>query len=566
MPEDLKQNMPQPVKFEFKLNPEAKAKLIFLAVCFGLVFLIYGRSILGDFVFDDRAIVDHQALLTNLNSSDKILALPFWTEEAGLYRPVTLFSYALNILLFGFEPAGFHFINLILYALSGFLIYLLVEKLFRKKLLAYLSGIIFLLLPIHAEAVAYITGRGEILALLFSLLAFLEIIKNKPPAVGLKKYKNYWLAGLWLFLALGSKETAIAALPLAALIIYFRETTRGKNFLRPEVFFKNLPAAAWLLSGTAAYLALRLAVLGRLHFLGVETSLVENPLKFAAFWPRIFTSLKVLWLYTSKSFWPLNLCSDYSYNQIPIINNFFNWETLLGLTILLFSAAAVFLFLKRAPLLALGSAWFLFGYLPISNLFFPTGTIMGERLMYFPSVGLSFFLAYVLDAVFKLEPRKVFNYLAWGLLAGLAIGYSVIGFLRAGDWQTEERLFVSAAECAPSSVLSRSNLGAAYYLEGNLVQAKKELLAAQEIYGGYPKGINNLGLIYWKEGDNIKARELFLRALDNRFPYYGAYENLALVSLAEGKIDEARGWLGKLYGNDKMTIEEIINNYLMAAE
>ena len=120
MPEDLKQNTPQPVKFDFKLKPETKSRLIFLAICFGLVVLIYGRSLLGDFVFDDRAIVDHQALLSNINSSDKVLILPFWTKEAGLYRPVTLFSYAINILWFGFEPAGFHLINLSLYALTGF--------------------------------------------------------------------------------------------------------------------------------------------------------------------------------------------------------------------------------------------------------------------------------------------------------------------------------------------------------------------------------------------------------------------------------------------------------------
>ena len=38
---------------EITLKPETKEKLIFLAICFGLVFLLYGISLFGDFVFDD---------------------------------------------------------------------------------------------------------------------------------------------------------------------------------------------------------------------------------------------------------------------------------------------------------------------------------------------------------------------------------------------------------------------------------------------------------------------------------------------------------------------------------
>ena len=105
-------------------------------------------------------------------------------------------------------------------------------------------------------------------------------------------------------------------------------------------------------------------------------------------------------------------------------------------------------------------------------------------------------------------------------------------------------------------------MGAAYYLEGDLPNAKRELLAAQQIYDGYPKGINNLGLVYWKEGDNAKAREYFLKALDFRFPYYGAYENLALVALGEGKINEAREWLLKFYSGNQEATETYIQAFL----
>jgi len=543
------------------MSAELKQKLMFLGICLAAVSLLYGRTLAGDFVFDDRGIVEHQALLSNLNQLDKMLTLPYWTEEAGLYRPITLASYTFNYLLFGSGPAGFHFVNLLLHALTGFLIYLLVDKLFKRRLLAYLTALIFLLLPIHSEAVANIIGRAEILALLFSLLAFLSLLKEPQPNQGGLNLKNYWPAGVWLFLAIGSKETAIAALPIAAVMIYAKE----KIFWSRENFYKYLPAAAWSAAGLAAYFGLRFLVLGGEYFLKSVTSMVENPLQFVSAGPRIITALNILTLYLKKSFWPLGLCSDYSYNQLPVLHNFFNAGTLIGLAVLSLAVVGVFL-VRRAPIISLAAAIFLFGFLPTANLFFPTGTIMGERLAYFPSLGFSLLLAYGLNEIFKFRGKIMAKYLAVGLFAALAVFYGAVSFLRAGDWLTEKRLFASAAGCAPLSVLSRSNLGASYYLAGDLVNAKKELLAAREIYDGYPKGINNLGLVYWKEGDLKTARQLFLKALSFKFPYYGAYENLALVSLAEGKIKEARLWLMLLYSGDKATADNYIENYLTAEQ
>jgi tetratricopeptide (TPR) repeat protein len=316
-------------------------------------------------------------------------------------------------------------------------------------------------------------------------------------------------------------------------------------------------------------------VLGRKHFLAVATSVVENPVKFVAAKERIITAFGVLAMYLKKSFWPVELCSDYSYNQIPVLHSF-NSEALAGLVVFLFFIFAIFFFWKRQPILALGSAWFIFSFLPTANLVFSTGTIAGERLMYYPSVGLCIFLAAGLLFFKKIHPLargisriphaiKIFHVLFWVILAGLVVFYAIIGFRRDGDWLTEKALFSSAAKCAPNSVLSRSNLGAVYYLEGNLDESKKELLTAQSIYDGYPKGINNLGLIYWKEGDLKKAREYFLKALDSDFPFYGAYENLALLCLEEKKYDEAKKWLAEFYSGDEKTADLYIQNYLKAS-
>jgi len=529
-----------------------KEKIIFLVVCLVVVFSLYGRTLWGDFVFDDRGIVEHQNVLS-FGKLPLVVTMPYFTEEAGLYRPTVLLSYALNFSIFGERPWGFHLINLLLYALCGWVLWLLVQKLFANNLLAYVSALLFLVLPIQSEAVANIVGRAEILALLFSLLALYEVAREKSDA---------FLIGVYFLLAMGSKETAIAAIPLAILIVWLKEKKLFNLAVWRQYF---LPFLALITSG-AVYFLLRFLVLGREYFMHVETSIVENQLKFVPYLERLATSLKIFFvIYLKKIAWPFELCSDYSFSQIETVRNFFSWPVLAGLAAVIFLLVGSLLFLKRWPAIAFGCAFLFFGFLPVSNWLLSIGTIAGERLAFFPSVGFCLILAQLLVWLTRIKTKKrrwIFESIFLIIFLALTGFYGWRSFVRGGDWLTEKKLFTSAVQCAPRSVLSRSNFGAAYYLEGDLANAKKELLAAQEIYGGYPKGINNLGLVYWKEGDNAKARELFLKALDFRFPFYGAYENLALVALGEGKTDEAREWLLKFYSGNKEVAEAYIRAVL----
>lgn len=513
----------------------------FLVLFFVLTFLIYGQTLDGDFVFDDRYVLNSSDTFT-LGNFNNIINSPYWSQESGLYRPITLLTYAVNYSLFGKNPWSFHLVNLIFYAWSSYLILLLIKRLTQKESLAFLSGLIFLVLPIHSEAVANVIGRAEILALFFSLFFLLEIIKEKPKAL---------LAGLCLFLALGSKEIAAAAIPIG-LILFLQKNTGLKN----KDWFKILGVGL-------IYFGARLQVLGWNYFSSLETSIVENPLKFAPAMPRIATAFKILAMYFKKTFWPANLCSDYSYNQITVLKNFWDFSALIGLAIFLILAVAIIFFWKRSPLVAWSVAIFIFGFLIIGNLFFPIGTIAGERLMYYPSLGIAIIFAYLATLLLKIINTQLPRVVIMAVILILIGFYAWQSHKRSLDWLTEKSLFTSAVKCAPQSVLSRSNLGAMYYQSGDLVNAEKELLAAEKIYNGYPKGLNNLGLVYWKKGERDKARAYFLKALDFKFPYPGAYENLALMALESKNINEARKWLILFYDGDTLAAEDYIKKRIL---
>jgi hypothetical protein len=350
-------------------------------------------------------------------------------------------------------------------------------------------------------------------------------------------------------LAIGSKETAIAVLPITIPVYFLMVPLR-----KIDIFYKILA----VISAIVLYFSLRLFVLGPAHFLGVETSIIENPLMFTDIWHRVATAFSILFMYVSKTFVPFNLCSDYSFNQIPVVN-FFNFQTILGLLIFLFLSFNIFYFFRKQPVISLASAFFVFSYLPISNLFFPIGTIAGERLMFFPSLGLSIITAFLLLKICDyLKTKNIWSKrIILIIFITIIIVYIFIGINRSVNWLSETRLFVNAKQCAPHSILSLSNMGTVYYFEGRMAEAKQEFLASTQINDTYSKGLNNLGLVYWKEGNIKKAKEFYYKSMQTKFPYPGAYENMALLYLSQNDIVNARRWLRITLPN-----EQAVNTYL----
>lgn len=489
-----------------------------------LTLVIYGESLFGGFVFDDRGINEHAPVLSSIAALPQAATLPYWELEAGLYRPVTLVSYALNNIFLGGSAMSFHAVNIALYIAVCFVLFLFIKHLFKNERLALVSALLFLVLPIHTEVVANITGRSELLALLFSLLTLYEFSKERV---------NFWLVGIYTFCAIGAKETAIAVLGIMPLVLLVREKRVSISLLKD--YFRPLSAAV---IGALLYLVARFFVLGPEHFLGVETSLIENPLLFAAGAERVATALSILWMYITKTFWPFGLCSDYSYNQIPVLRSFLHPTALLGALAYLGALFGTVFFLFRKPAVSFALGFFGISFLLVSNFIFPIGTIAGERLFFFPSVGVVLLAAWGLTRY----GREL-------IIGGLIIFYATLAFNRQGVWLSEERLFLNAERCAPESVLSLSNAGAAYLFRGNLDKAAETLERSRAIMPIYSKGLNNLGLVYWKQGRPADAERLYFESLKQTYPYHGAIENMVLLRLSEQDEAGALRWLRIMYPN-----------------
>src|SRR3989344_6275902 len=353
-----------------------REKLAILVIAFALSFLLYGNSISGDFVSDDKLIIIQNPLVSgNFFDLSKAFSTPYYHDKpnAGLYRPLTIASYNLNR-VFSQSPVGFHLLNVILNAINGFLVFLLVSKLTNKRT-AYFAALFFMFLPIHSEAVSAIVGRAELLSFLFSISSLLFVLN-----------KRYALASILLFAGLLSKETAAGFFLVFLYIWKFRDRQTTKQVLYNSFYF--VPAVA-------IYAIMRASVLGK-YFIGVDHLMAYNPLKFVPFFESLWTSLKVFYLYLLKTVVPYQLSSDYSFNQIPIIKNpFLHYEVYVAVIIL--AGLVYFAVKKRGNIYGLSAVIFLFTYFLISNWFIKIGTIMGERLMYAPSLGLVILVAAWVD-------------------------------------------------------------------------------------------------------------------------------------------------------------------------
>ena len=187
-----------------------------LIIAAGLLVLIaaaYGRAMGFGFVWDDQQLIVHNPLVNGRAPATQIWSTHFFEgaqpHNSGLYRPVVIASFRLNRALSP-APWGFHLSNLLLHAACVLLVLWLGRRLGAGWPAAGLGAVLFAVYPPGIEAVAWISGRTDLLlGLGLGLsLAALPAVHQRASA----KQTALVLGGVAL--ALGSKEQAFLATAL----------------------------------------------------------------------------------------------------------------------------------------------------------------------------------------------------------------------------------------------------------------------------------------------------------------------------------------------------------------
>ncbi|MDD2806606.1 MAG: tetratricopeptide repeat protein [Elusimicrobiales bacterium] len=458
---------------------------LLLAALFLAGFIVYIPALKAPFFWDDYVSVPELQ--------------PYQGALRTESRPLRLFSFTMDSLLWRGNPAGYHFTNILLSALAGVLAFLFLEEFFKNRAYSFMASLLFILHPAHTEAVIWIKNRTEMLFLIFFILAFLT------------RKKNLALSVAMFILCTLAKETSVIFPLILTLHIYLFEKTKKYSITAPFYLI------ALIRGGYALLHAEEVLGIGSAGGFFTQTSLVFNTYGF----------------YLGKLLFPARLLVD--------------WQPSTA-----FSPAALLVFLGLGgalflPKLDKNMRFFLallfVSILPYSNIVFIAGRPLGEQRLFLPSLAFASALTLLAVSVVKSRPLR------YSLLSLVIILYAGKTALRAREWRDPVLLWEQAEKLYPGSPRIKYNLGGIFYQKGDYARARDYYMRAlghAENTEGYYLLAQNLALVSMRENDLSEAERLLKGLLAVRPDDHMALYNLGLVSMKMGKYEAAAVYLEKV--------------------
>lgn len=485
-----------------EMRPLDRNARLALALVVVVSLAIHGRAIGFGFSYldDDVLILDQQQALAPPGGAARAFARPYFPSSGrdhAYYRPLVTASYALDAAWSGTSPRGYHLTNVLLAALAAGLLFLLLRRLGYGDRIALLGGLVYAVHPALTEAVAWIPGRNDSLLVVFTIAAWLLLLRASDGASWASRLGHLaaWLA------ALLCKETALV-LPLVW----------AGHLLLVERRPPRTVAAPWLLAGWAIVLALyvsaRAIVLPeQLGASGVSADAWSNVSLFASSLGKLVlpVDLSVMATRQDSRIWPGVVAA--------------------GLLLAVWFAPGV----RRARVLFAIAAFvaFVAPGLPASRL------LVLENRLALPAIAIVILAA------------EVAHRIPWPPRAALVAGGAVIAALAAvtvwyaGAFRDRLSFAQAAVRRSPHAALAHRNLGVTYHLAGEPALARREYEAALAQDADEPIVHNNLAVLLMAEG-RLPQAEAELRAeLAINPDYAAAHGNLARVLAALGRADEA---------------------------
>ncbi|XP_078736247.1 protein O-mannosyl-transferase TMTC4 isoform X1 [Lampetra fluviatilis] len=510
----------------------------------------------GAFVFDDS-----EAVVGNKDLKPETPLSALWTDDFWggrlssnsshkSYRPLTVLTFRLNYWASGgLNPTGFHLVNIALHSVVSALLYdvccLLVGWRGARGApacrTALLASVMFAVHPVHAESVAGIVGRADLLCALFFFLSFISY----ATAFAGSEHGSASVSATWIVLsvilsavATLCKEQGVTVIALCSA--YDAIAVSGIDPLGLAKSALHLGGAgmrskAALATALLATLAARWWVMG-----GGAPAFTpdDNP---AAFADGLLTRVvNYNYLYALNAWLLLDpqwLCFDWSMGCVPLISAASDWRIVAPLCLWLALGALALRALRardeserRRLLLAL--VLLLVPFAPAANVLVRVGFVLAERVLYTPAAGHALLVTHGLSRLARRRPRhKRLLGVLWLLLVALHMARSVH---RSAQWRSEQELFSSALHVCPRNAKVHYNIGKNSADNGDERTAIAYYGRALSLHPAYVQPMNNLGNILKGAGKLQEAEQLLRRAVQIQPDFAAAWMNLGIVQNSRG--------------------------------
>jgi len=379
----------------------------------------------GAFIYDDQYyVLDNPAV----SGEASPWTTPLGSPDQALWRPLTVASFRAQWDGSG-EAGPFRALNVLLHAAVSVLVLLLARSLKLGLGGSLAAALLFAAHPVHAEAVAWVTGRAELLAAGFVIAAWLAWLRSGPLATA---------TSIACFaLAMLSKENAVVA-PLLFVCA-------DRWLLHRRVSRARLVALALVV---IAVVAARHSILP--HALPQEAPFGDLPLG-----ARLVVATNILGRSLGLMLWPDTLRVFHPRAEFLELAPL----TLAGLFLSLF---AVLVLWRRVRPAAVALLLVPLSMITVLNLV-PIGATFAERFLYLPSMLMCLALGALLAAIGRAEQRA-------GRGAGIAVLLPALALIvavpvsRAGMavFRDDLALWAHASRVAPGVAHARYNHG--YFL------------------------------------------------------------------------------------------------------
>ena len=536
-----------------------KRQWFFCLILVVVTLLTYQPAWNGGFIWDDDEYVVNNELLT---APDGLRRIWFSLDSPSQYFPLVYTSFRIEHALWGLNPVGYHWVNLLLHIVNALLVLRVLMAL--KVPGAWLAGAIFALHPVQVESVAWITERKNVLMgffFLLTLLAWIAFVDERTK----RPWRFYVLALILYVLSLSAKTTA-CTLPAALLLILWLQ----KKPINAE---RILQIAPFFLLGLGMGLV---AVWWERYHQGTSLALVPlGPIE------RILVASHAVWFYLGKLIWPSSLTFIYPRWTI-VATRPLEYAWLLagaGLCAVIYfgrrrlgrgvEVAAVFFVTTLSPVL---------GFIMLFTFCY---TFVADHYQYLASIGpIALASAGVasLAATFK-GSRKLILGTALCVIGALAVltwrqsamygdietlwrttllrnpgcwmaynnlGNTLMAYNNLGNTLYEANripeamdLFKQALRINPDNDAAYYNLGTALALTGRMSEAIAQYEQALRIRPNFAKAHNNLGNALLLTGRTSEAIDQYEQALLIRPNFAEAHGNLGAALGQMGRISEA---------------------------
>jgi len=549
---------------------------------------VFGNSVDGDFVWDDRMLILKDPEVQSLSSIGRFFTEDFFVRQEnelgyGYYRPIVKASYAIDHAVWGRNPSGYHLTNILLHAACTLLVMLLLRRLGMTAGAALVAGLVFAVHPIHTENVAWIAGRTDLLAFLFSglsLLFYLEATESRPenaadrqPGTTVRRSVFPLLSLACFALAMLAKEMSVVLVPWIACI---------ELFVRRRGLARSLLSAVPYAAIVGAYLVVRLV--------WIRVPVPGQPDGHSIGAAVIGTGqVMVRYLGWMTGFSELN-----AYVQNPYVTGVFDVRFLGSAAILAALAYAVWRWGRKDSLLLALAAMLATSFGPVLNLVRTAGppdmgNLMAERFCYFPSFPFVALVVLVGSRVTVSGSRQA-RVFGWAALATwLAFGVHAT-VTRNLDWRDDLTFLETTLRQSPEAALLWTNL-ANHHLEGGelrqaqialsrataLAPASLAVLSARAtmlVVGGRPADavpiqekiaaiasrsrpvvLCNLAYLYRLTGREEEALTILEKLLADGRRYSAMYFNLGEIYRDRGEIQQARIHYRKAIDGDPLNLQ-----------